>query len=164
MEMPPGYEIRPLCRGDYFRGYMDVMKVLGRTGYVSEDAWEERCEWLREMGSTYLILVVTSKNHEGMGEKIIASGTLMLEHKFSHNMGLVGHIEDIAIGKDQKGKKMGIRMLQALLHVATMKGCYKVSSGRLIREPWLIRCRPLSAAPRAMRHSTDSVGLLKRGV
>ena len=40
-------------------------------------------------------------------------------------MGLVGHIEDIAVAKNQQGKKLGLRIIQALDHVAKEVGCYK---------------------------------------
>ena len=43
-----------------------------------------------------------------------------------HNLGLVGHIEDIAVAKDQQGKKLGLRIIQTLDHVAEKVGCYKV--------------------------------------
>jgi hypothetical protein len=43
-----------------------------------------------------------------------------------HNLGLVGHIEDIAVAKDQQGKKLGLSIIQALDHVAEKVGCYKV--------------------------------------
>ncbi len=43
-----------------------------------------------------------------------------------HNLGLVGHIEDIAVAKDQQGKKLGLRIIQALDYVAEKVGCYKV--------------------------------------
>ena len=42
-----------------------------------------------------------------------------------HNLGLVGHIEDIAVAKDQQGKKLGLRIIQALDFVAENVGCYK---------------------------------------
>lgn len=45
-----------------------------------------------------------------------------------HNLGLVGHIEDIAVAKDQQGKKLGLRIIQALDYVAEKVGCYKVSA------------------------------------
>lgn len=48
-----------------------------------------------------------------------------------HNLGLVGHIEDIAVAKDQQGKKLGLRIIQALDSMAQKVGCYKVSSLRL---------------------------------
>lgn len=42
-----------------------------------------------------------------------------------HHLGLVGHIEDIAVAKDQQGKKLGLRIIQALDFVAEKVGCYK---------------------------------------
>jgi len=38
----------------------------------------------------------------------------------------VGHIEDIAVAKDQQGKKLGLRIIQALDGIAEAVGCYKV--------------------------------------
>lgn len=43
-----------------------------------------------------------------------------------HNLGLVGHIEDIAVAKDQQGKKLGLYLIQMLDHIAKEVGCYKV--------------------------------------
>ena len=42
-----------------------------------------------------------------------------------HSLGAVGHIEDIAVAKDQQGKKLGLRLIQALDYVAEKVGCYK---------------------------------------
>lgn len=42
-----------------------------------------------------------------------------------HKLGLVGHIEDIAVAKDQQGKKLGLRIIQALDYAAEKIGCYK---------------------------------------
>ena len=44
-----------------------------------------------------------------------------------HNLGLVGHIEDIVVNKDQQGKKLGLRIIEALDYIADKVGCYKVS-------------------------------------
>ena len=46
-------------------------------------------------------------------------------HRSIHNCGRVGHIEDIAVAKDQQGKKLGLRLIQALDHIAAQIGCYK---------------------------------------
>jgi GNAT superfamily N-acetyltransferase len=43
-----------------------------------------------------------------------------------HNLGLVGHIEDIAVAKDQRGKKLGLRIIHTLDAIAEQVGCYKV--------------------------------------
>lgn len=42
-----------------------------------------------------------------------------------HSFGAVGHIEDIAVARDQQGKKLGLRLIQALDYVAEHVGCYK---------------------------------------
>jgi glucosamine-phosphate N-acetyltransferase len=42
-----------------------------------------------------------------------------------HNLGIVGHIEDIAVAKDQQGKKLGLKIIQALDFIAEKTGCYK---------------------------------------
>jgi len=42
-----------------------------------------------------------------------------------HSLGLVGHIEDIAVAKDQQGKKLGLRIIQALDYIGEKVGCYK---------------------------------------
>ncbi len=39
----------------------------------------------------------------------------------------MGHIEDIVVNKDQQGKKLGLRIIEALDYIAEKVGCYKVS-------------------------------------
>ena len=43
-----------------------------------------------------------------------------------HNLGLVGHIEDISVAKDQQGKKLGQIIIETLSGLAEKVGCYKV--------------------------------------
>lgn len=42
-----------------------------------------------------------------------------------YKLGTQGHIEDIAIKADQQGKKLGLRLIEALDYVAEKVGCYK---------------------------------------
>jgi hypothetical protein len=132
---------------------MDLMRVAGRIGRVSEDMWAERCEWLRSMTSTYFIVVITAPNMDGTDEKVVATGTVFFEHKFLHGLGVVGHIEDIAVARDQKGKKMGLRILEALTFAASERGCYKVGQKRGLQSITLTRILRLwLIAPRATKH------------
>lgn len=71
---------------------------------------------------------------------------LLTRARSIHNLGLVGHIEDIAVAKDQQGKKLGLRIIQALDHVAEKVGCYKVLVARpnaegLYTDPCSSECR-----------------------
>lgn len=119
--LPENYAIRPLQRTDYTNGFLDVLRVLTSVGDISQDAWTERYDWMKTVApGTYYLLVVLE------GSRIVGTGALLAERKFIHNLGLVGHIEDIAVSKDQQGKKLGLRIIQALDYVAEHVGCYKV--------------------------------------
>lgn len=69
---------------------------------------------------TYYILVVCDEKNT-----VVGTGAVVVERKFIHNLGMVGHIEDIAVAKNQQGKKLGLRIIQALDYVAEKVGCYK---------------------------------------
>lgn len=94
--------------------------MLTTVGDISEEKWDERFEWMAKRGDEYFLLVIV----DGEG-KVVGTGALIVERKFIHNLGLVGHIEDIAVAKDQQGKKLGLRIIQALDYVAEKVGCYK---------------------------------------
>jgi len=118
--LPEGYTCRPIKRSDYHNGFLDVLRVLTTVGEISEEAFNERYDWMRQRNDAYFLLCILDGT-----EKIVGTGALIVERKFIHNLGLVGHIEDIAVAKDQQGKKLGLRIIQALDYVAEKVGCYK---------------------------------------
>lgn len=90
-------------------------------GDISESMWNERYDYLFKRNDEYYMIVIC----DGTG-KIVGTGSLIVERKFIHALGLVGHIEDIAVAQDQQGKKLGLRIIQTLDYVAEKVGCYKV--------------------------------------
>ena len=121
--LPEGYTIRPLQRGDYAAGFLDVLRVLTTVGEISQADFEARFDDMKQTGSGPVgshVLVIL----DGEG-KVVGTGALLVERKFVHNLGLVGHIEDIAVAKDQQGKKLGLRIIQALDYLSEHVGCYK---------------------------------------
>ena len=64
-------------------------------------------------------------------DRVVAAGTVFVERKFVHNNGLVGHIEDIAVDANQQGKKLGLRIIEALKYIGAKKGCYKGNESKL---------------------------------
>ncbi|KAK5693040.1 tRNA(Ser) Um(44) 2'-O-methyltransferase [Elasticomyces elasticus] len=118
--LPDGYSMRPLQRGDFDLGFLDVLRVLTHVGDVSKDEFEKRWDEMKAGGGGYHILVILDDE-----QKIVGTGALIVERKFIHHLGVVGHIEDIAVAKDQQGKKLGLRIIQALDYVAENTGCYK---------------------------------------
>lgn len=57
--------------------------------------------------------------------KIIGATTLIIEQKFIHDGGLVGHIEDVVVSKEHEGKGIGFKIMQTALEYAKSQGCYK---------------------------------------
>ncbi|KAI0107907.1 acetyltransferase [Hypoxylon sp. NC0597] len=118
--LPEGYVARSLRLSDYDAGFLDCLRVLTTVGEISKEQFAERYQWMSSQ-DTYYVLVIedTTKG------KIVGTGALLVERKFIHSLGLVGHIEDIAVAKDQQGKKLGLRVIQALDFIAEKVGCYK---------------------------------------
>lgn len=118
--LPENYTIRPMQKSDYSRGFLDCLRVLTTVGDITEQEWNERYDWYTTQGKgQYYLLAVDD------GSRVVGCGALIVERKFIHHLGLVGHIEDIAVAKDQQGKKLGLKIIQALDYVAEQVGCYK---------------------------------------
>lgn len=159
--LPTDYTIRPLRRSDYQRGYLDVLRVLTTVGEITEEQWNRRYDWIRSRNDEYYMLVVCDG-----ADRVVGTGSLIVERKFIHSLGMVGHIEDIAVEKGQQGKKLGLRIIQALDFVAAQVGCYKVcfarsDVGRFLfgGVRMLIFCRVSLTALRPMRVSMSSAAL-----
>ncbi|KAK3901975.1 acyl-CoA N-acyltransferase [Staphylotrichum tortipilum] len=121
--LPSGYQLRALRRTDYDAGFLDCLRVLTTVGDIPKDKWEERYDWIARQDGSYFVLVIEDTN--ASPARIVGTGALLAERKFIHNLGSVGHIEDIAVAKDQQGNKLGLRIIQALDYIAKQIGCYK---------------------------------------
>ena len=57
--------------------------------------------------------------------KIVGSTTLLIEQKFIHQGGFVGHIEDVVVRKEFEKLGIGMKLVNSLLQVAEERKCYK---------------------------------------
>ena len=57
--------------------------------------------------------------------KIVGSTTLLIERKFIHQGGFVGHIEDVVVKKEFEKLGIGMKLVNSLLQVAEERKCYK---------------------------------------
>ncbi|KAK2067339.1 hypothetical protein P8C59_001090 [Phyllachora maydis] len=124
-ELPDGYTLRPLRKSDYDAGFLDTLGVLTTVGDFSRAAFDERFDYMRKHEGTYYILVVEERKAGAGRAAVVGCGTVIVERKFIHQLGKVGHIEEIAVAKSQQGKKLGLRIIHALDHIAHAVGCYK---------------------------------------
>jgi len=57
--------------------------------------------------------------------QIVGATTLLIEQKFIHDGGKVGHIEDVVVSKSHQGKGIGEKIMLYALDYAKKQGCYK---------------------------------------
>lgn len=63
---------------------------------------------------------------DGEESEVVGAVTLIIEQKFLHLGGIVGHIEDVAVRKGFERKGIGKALIQHAIHIAKIVGCYKV--------------------------------------
>jgi glucosamine-phosphate N-acetyltransferase len=113
--------IRRLEGNDYNLGYVELLSELTKVGNISKENWIERFNTIK-----YSNLIEIWVIHDTDSNKIIATGTILIEPKFIHNCGKVGHIEDIVTSKKFNGKGLGKKIINLLTERAKINDCYKV--------------------------------------
>ena len=58
-------------------------------------------------------------------DKIVAYGSVVIENKVRGEV--AGHIEDIVVDSEVRGKMIGVSLIKELIKVAKNKGCYRIT-------------------------------------
>ena len=124
LESHPVLVLRELCSSDVDRGFLDILSQLSKVGDVSHQRFLRRWRELKSNGQAIVAVV-----HDVAGNRILAAGTLLIEPKFIHDCSAVGHIEDVVVDSQCRGKKVGTALVQALIRTAQASSCYKVILG-----------------------------------
>ena len=111
-------KIREIVEGDLEKGYLETLDFLRNASDLDKNKAKEILKKIKQ-NPNHIIHVATD------GEKIVGSTTLLIEQKFIHDGGLVGHIEDVVVRKNYEGKGIGIKLVTSLLERAKEKNCYK---------------------------------------
>ncbi|KAF6250858.1 hypothetical protein COO60DRAFT_1464780 [Scenedesmus sp. NREL 46B-D3] len=75
----------------------------------------------------FLGLVAPAQGSEDTSKgQLLGTASLIIERKFIHSCGKVGHIEDVVVDAAARGHKVGQRLIDELVCVAKQRGCYKV--------------------------------------
>ena len=59
-------------------------------------------------------------------DAVVGTASLVVERKFIHGGGFVGHIEDVAVHRDHQKKGIGAALIRHAVDEARKLGCYKV--------------------------------------
>jgi len=111
-------EIRDIVESDIENGFLESLDSLRKASDLDKG-----------IGKDILRKIIANPDHiihvAEINGKIVGSTTLLIEQKFIHNGGRVGHIEDVVVSKEYEGKGIGIKLVNSLLKKAKVMNCYK---------------------------------------
>ncbi len=110
--------IRELRKEDLWNGFLTTLDSLRQASDIDKQKAEEIFEKINS-NPDHIVAVAE------LDRKIVGSITLLIEPKFIHKGGLVGHIEDVVVDKNFQGQKIGEKIMKYLLEFAKNRGCYK---------------------------------------
>jgi len=111
-------KIREIEEDDLEKGFLETLDFLRNTSGIDKNKAKEILKKIKQNPNHIIYVAIDDK-------KIIGSTTLLIEQKFIHDGGLVGHIEDVVVRKDYEGKGIGIKLVTSMLERAKEKNCYK---------------------------------------
>jgi glucosamine-phosphate N-acetyltransferase len=118
-ERPARQEIRELRAADLGNGFLETIANLSDLEGLTVS---EARAILRAMELTPLYHVLVAVTPDG---GVIGATTLLVEQKFIHRGGLVGHIEDVVVRKGYEGRGVGGSLVKKAVATAKELGCYK---------------------------------------
>ena len=114
----PEIEIREIREGDLENGFLETLDFLRKVSDLDKNKAKEILEKIKQNSNQIIQVAIDDK-------KIVGCITLLIEQKFIHDGGLVGHIEDVVVRKDYEGKGIGMKLVTSMLEYAKRKNCYK---------------------------------------
>ena len=111
-------KIRDIVESDIDNGFLESLDSLRNASDLNKDTARDILKKI--IGNPDQIIHVAE-----VDGKVVGSTTLLIEQKFIHKGGKVGHIEDVVVSKEFEGRGIGIKLVTSLLEVAKAKNCYK---------------------------------------
>ena len=114
----PEIIIRKISESDLENGFLESLDNLRQTSNLEQNSVRNILKKILE-NENHIIHVAE------LDGKIVGSTTLLIEQKFIHEGGFVGHIEDVVVNKEFEGRGIGMKLVLSLLDIAKEKKCYK---------------------------------------
>ena len=111
-------EIREIKENDFENGFLETLDFLRRISDLDKNKAKEILEKIKQNPNQIIHVAIDDK-------KIVGCITLLIEQKFIHDGGLVGHIEDVVVRTDYERKGIGMKLVTSMLEHAKRKNCYK---------------------------------------
>ena len=103
--------------------YLNLLSELTIISLMDTNIFLEKITLIHQMGC----IIISYINSPDLEEfNIIASGTIIIEPKIIRGGQNVGHIEDIVVKNNFRGKGISKAILDMLKSIAREKNCYKI--------------------------------------
>ena len=113
----------PIHKEKIIKSYYQLIKQLSDTVNYDVDKFIINLNKIYNNGIIYVACLNLPPSDDFI---IVASGTCFLEPKIIHNFMNVGHIEDIVVDTNFRGKGIVHNILNHLKNYAVSNNCYKV--------------------------------------
>lgn len=114
-------QIRKLHKGDYHKGYLDLLCELSDTiTEKNENMFINIFEQVQRNPNHHIYVL-----EDITTDTLIGNATLLIEPKFIHNGKNVGHIEDVVVSKKAQSKGLGKCLILYLTTFMEEMNCYK---------------------------------------
>ena len=110
--------IRKLEKEDFEKGFLNSLDTLREASNITN---EKALEIFNLIQSNPNHIIVVAE----INDRIVGSTTLLIEPKFIHQGGFVGHIEDVVVSKEFQGNQIGEKIVKYALEFAKKHNCYK---------------------------------------
>ncbi len=110
--------IRKVMKNDFEKGFLDTLSNLRASGLTPKQALKIFQEL--EKNPVYNFLVAD------LAGRIVGVATLLIEKKFIHKGGYVGHIENVSVKKEFERQRIGKLLINFAVKESINRGCYKV--------------------------------------
>jgi len=98
----------------------DVFLLLNQLKEKDVDSIDKESSWKNFISNTSANSIV------GIYEdKIVAYGSIVIENKVRGD--IAGHIEDIVVDTNVRGKMVGVKLVKELVDIGKTKGCYRIT-------------------------------------
>lgn len=110
--------IRKITETDIDKGFLESLDSLRKASDLDRQKAKSILKKLSQNPDHVIFVAV-------QGDRVVGSTTLLIEQKFIHGGGKVGHIEDVVVDAQHQGKGIGEMIIKYVLDYAKNQGCYK---------------------------------------
>ena len=109
-------QFRPIKKSDLDEVFilLNQLKEIDLGSVQKQKAWDD---FVSNSSSNSIVGI--------FNKKIVAYGSIVIENKIRGEV--AGHIEDIVVDKEVRGKMVGVSLIRELIAIAQKKSCYRIT-------------------------------------